>query len=478
MDGSDAVFLSSKDIISQPLPDLLTAPGFHTRSDSRHRTWYNGKLGHWEGFESDVKRVAEAAITKSDYLDVIPRDYATNPGYLCHEQCFCGDELSLSGRFTQNALTPAISVARLHGVQTRFGDFKTSRESQVSGQSSVPDYVAIVCREEKKKTTAGLRDHDMRIVGEAKTPWMHNLMDFYKKYWRKDESGFRRALGQIALYMQECKMMHGFLTTYQYTVFLMQRYNPKSKEATLYFSRPISKDEIPSGDHNNGKDSPVSVRQCLFYLMWITRGDDPTKFICNNPTQPSAWVDSANAHDPPSPATPHNQTRTPGTTAHRQQSLGPDPRMAGLPASSGPILTMQKDGDVYRGELQLTKDRIHDVDSFDPYIMLGSQKVPVIINEAPRHEFRSGWRQPTRDPSLSPSRGPKAALDAQKRRERQLESPRGGQLMSGGGTYQHKGQEQPKKTGDQYGSDPTQGDTRKQPPACSTKKSSLFSSKR
>jgi hypothetical protein len=104
---------------------------------------------------------------------------------LIFEQFICGDETSSSAGFVQHALHPACGVGQSLGFHTRFGDWKaTTQEEGSSGK--IPDYALI----------GG--DTKARAVGEAKTPWAHNLASaFNQLQTRGEDASFRRFLGMI-----------------------------------------------------------------------------------------------------------------------------------------------------------------------------------------------------------------------------------------------------------------------------------------
>ncbi|KAK2732335.1 hypothetical protein FQN55_004254 [Onygenales sp. PD_40] len=141
-------------------------------------------------------------------------------GYAFDEVYICGDELSVSGRFTERTLNPVIHALK-ETVPVRFGDFKASRKLS-SGK--IPDFVM---------------------------------------------------LGQIIQYMLKLKLKYGFLTTYEQTIFLAQERRAKDKKWVIYYSNPIlhttsTATNIPK--IGNLKDT-ISVRDCMAAVTWLAYED-------------------------------------------------------------------------------------------------------------------------------------------------------------------------------------------------------------
>ncbi|KAL4968317.1 uncharacterized protein BDV14DRAFT_197102 [Aspergillus stella-maris] len=238
------------------------------------------------------------------------------------EQFLCGDEPSVCGRYAQNALSPAAAVALASGLSGRFGDFKTCSEGSNTPNShrdrhhQIPDFVATRSKSNEKLHLRSDTKPKMLLAGEAKTWWVHDLLLWFKR-WKKslqdldaNKARFlRRALGQIAQYMHTYQVKYGFLTTYEYTIFIRQD-NYQDAEgmwrACLSISRPIHRSETPFG---SSEGSPrLSIRQCIYYLLWLTREGAEYKYA--NPHPLEKWVaftntttDQANA-----PYTPTRDT--------------------------------------------------------------------------------------------------------------------------------------------------------------------------
>lgn len=160
--------LTGKEVIQQPLPDLrYHDEKFRTSSKSTHKLWFLATLSEWN-IEQKARHYSKSIDWQDDIL-----------GYeLGEEQIECGDEHSVVGRFNQNLCHN--STPSLHKyVQTdvRFGDFKCA----VSDASfkKVPDVVLVT------------KEHQLRLVGEAKTPWMHDIKQAQEK-----NATFRNYIGK------------------------------------------------------------------------------------------------------------------------------------------------------------------------------------------------------------------------------------------------------------------------------------------
>jgi hypothetical protein len=81
---------------------------------------------------------------------------------MCLEQVAVGDEISVVGRFQQHVGQVMSAVYQSLGMDIRMGDCKISILPQ---DTKVPDIVLVG------------PDASVRAVGEAKTPWMHSILD-------------------------------------------------------------------------------------------------------------------------------------------------------------------------------------------------------------------------------------------------------------------------------------------------------------
>lgn len=184
-----AVAERTHDILAQKLPNILQHESNKTASSALHELRFKGELGHWQSFEREVLDFYNKTKIPNPVLSYRPHPFSEV--HLVNERIFCGDELSVSGRFTQNALHPVATIACLMNLGMRVGDFKVCREAHRAREKTqafknpdepvaepskrkgakIPDYVAV-----------NKEDHTLRFLGEAKTPWNHDLADFIEYY--------------------------------------------------------------------------------------------------------------------------------------------------------------------------------------------------------------------------------------------------------------------------------------------------------
>lgn len=230
--------------------------------------------------------------------------------------------------------------------------------------------------------------------------------------------------------MHQYKMKYGFLTTYKHTIFLMQDCPKGSNEPVLYHSRPIAQNEIPRDADNGTNDVRVSVRQCLFYLLWITRKEDPSTYTYNNPVNVNKWVSGQKVSNPTGPVTPYNQSRTPMTSNQVQGPPAGPPDIAQLSLSANSPVRLQKYGETYRGEIQLSGAQIRNVDTYDPHILIDGQKIPVVIERDSSFGNLGGPPPSSGKRPSSPSKRPAMPSYAKRQREPRRQSPESGQSAS------------------------------------------------
>lgn len=203
--------LTARDIVYDSIPELHRNKR-GTISSSFHDKWYDGHLSNWDLFEREAYKLSsqiellprKALSVKPEYLED-PEDKPQN--HVWNEQFLCGDELSISGRFVQQVLHPVTAVARELKMQRRFGDFKVCSAKPNSGEpksrsksgGEVPDFVAVAPVADAPETSGDIPIeyyHELRLVGEAKTPWMHDLTKFYLPHKDKRPAQvLRHALG-------------------------------------------------------------------------------------------------------------------------------------------------------------------------------------------------------------------------------------------------------------------------------------------
>ena len=110
---------------------------------------------------------------------------------------YCGDELSISGRFSQNVLHPVTEVCQVLGYEVRFGDSRIvrsfERKRAVELAKKAVGFKGKLT-ELNPDIVACDKDHNTRFVGELKTSWTVKLDDLMK-IDRKER--FRACLGRF-----------------------------------------------------------------------------------------------------------------------------------------------------------------------------------------------------------------------------------------------------------------------------------------
>jgi hypothetical protein len=229
--------LNPKHFIQSPLPPLREGSN-RTRSSALKPLEFLGRLTPWPDFETAVWNTYISETWRTPTLTHRPKS-----GYerfnLVHEHILVGDEHGVQERMKQNVGQVMNSIFAAQGMNIAFSDFKCAS----TNYRRIQDMAVI--------DVSG----QPLLVGEIKSPWIdaHNMNDF------RGESAYKHVFGQIADYMYDQQLMYGFLSTYEYTIFLKQvRVN---NQWQLQFSDPIPFDAVSSPQNGT-----VSVRQCFFHI--------------------------------------------------------------------------------------------------------------------------------------------------------------------------------------------------------------------
>ncbi|RJE25203.1 hypothetical protein PHISCL_02477 [Aspergillus sclerotialis] len=275
----EIVPLTACGIVREPLPKLNYKQAFYTTTLAWHDVYFTGQINEWRSFE---KVLAFRGSVDWDCHKAILGCRFTKPhaSNTCFEHYRCGEETSSSGRFVNHALQVNSPVANELGYKTTFGDWKaTASKAKLKEQEAdssdddddddsekhkvVPDYALL----ERQKCQP-------HAVGEAKTPWMHDLDLLWEKYRTgQNQNLLRRRLGQIAYYMHAFKLKYGFLTTYEQTFFLKWEQHP-GKDFVLYCSDPIMHDSAST-------TNTVFLRESLLYLQKLADGPENDWHVTN-----------------------------------------------------------------------------------------------------------------------------------------------------------------------------------------------------
>ncbi|KAI1922249.1 hypothetical protein LOZ12_000584 [Ophidiomyces ophidiicola] len=367
-------YRSGYEIICAQLPNILTRKHFQTTSTAWHGSYYLGKMAKWN-IEPDVTATITPAHMKPGLLSIHSDIVLQEAGCVDHEHYLCGDEQSVCGRYGQNALAPVSAVAFHNGLKYRFGDYKVSSESTYPGNGTyIPDFVAVSCPAANLGELLKLKKdtpHNMVIVGEAKTPWKHDLMTAWSKFSESgDDENIRHAFGQIVTYMQRFKMRYGFLTTYNYTIFLRQEL--RGGEPVLYFTRPIeATSSLESGS--------ISIRQCFYYLL--SKCQSPGDYQITSPVSPLHWIGDLAAYqlsktqNHQEPITPLSRRTAPPATIYQNTPDG----WTGMSGMSP--LKLFRDGLRFRATILFDINHIEGSDPNHKSVKINGKAIRVVIED-------------------------------------------------------------------------------------------------
>ncbi|KAJ5794954.1 hypothetical protein N7457_001553 [Penicillium paradoxum] len=226
-------------VILRTVPPLTTING--TRYVSNSSEVISLRFFHeWQSFKQDVLEVSDSLDLSHPvpYTDDISESYVV------------GSELGLTGRFSKNVCDPVSKVFATTGLShLKFGDYQSS--AGPTDTSQVPDITMF-------NTTGPPRP---AVVGELKSFWTVELEDYSIRGGYPRLIGIQHHIAQLVKYMRSSKLKFGFLSTYEWTVFI-RRTAPYHFDMSL----PIARDT-----------SNPSLRQCFLALGVMASKD--WKFI-------------------------------------------------------------------------------------------------------------------------------------------------------------------------------------------------------
>ncbi|KKZ67666.1 hypothetical protein EMCG_06726 [[Emmonsia] crescens] len=286
-------YLNARALAEEHLPNLKFKTGNCTTTVALHNIYFTGKIQSWKSFKNEVISFISQVELKETVLSyqTIPREKDINfIEYFC-----CGDESSVSARFISQVLHAVLAISEKAGFTSVFGDYRAAADARTkkktpqggdngskgkdraggnNGNSErqkrfIPDYVLM-----------SDEGRELRLVGEAKTPWKHPLEQWCRSFEKQEaeeekeeeeeedqkggDNSFRHALGQIAQYMQGFKLKYAFLTTYHQTIFLKQE--GTKDDAVLFYSQVI---------HHS--DTEPSLRECILYMQSLVEQSKDSK---------------------------------------------------------------------------------------------------------------------------------------------------------------------------------------------------------
>ncbi|KAJ5972898.1 uncharacterized protein N7479_002816 [Penicillium vulpinum] len=259
--------IRAKQIVESPLPSLQIRP-YHTVSSALQRMSFVGTLIPWSNFLRSVESVHK----NQNWARPRTSPYTNGPHTTEPDRVHIGDEHGLQGRFQQAIGQAFGAVLEAKSINLYFADFKSSG----SNYENIPDVV-------------GLQDvggsTNIKLVGELKTPWVFNH-DLHTAIRRLRD--LRQKIAQPVRDMQSLGCEYGFISTYNYTIFLRQFQSP-SGDWEVWYSPPISSSSyytptVPNPQSTHLALPQVSMKQCMFYVCTLASAANPV----NNQTVP--WV--------------------------------------------------------------------------------------------------------------------------------------------------------------------------------------------
>jgi hypothetical protein len=151
---------NAKQLFESKAPDLTLAQR-KTIADTTHPTRIVAPLRSWQTFEMEVRTATTNANFRDVTLDHQPAGSLRK--YHCSKELYaCSDEGDIQGRFNNNISKVVTAVFKSEGIMCQF----SSGRSTTTHYGGVPDIVLT-----RVNGTQAL------LVGEFKTPWVHNLDD-------------------------------------------------------------------------------------------------------------------------------------------------------------------------------------------------------------------------------------------------------------------------------------------------------------
>jgi hypothetical protein len=207
-----AYYLAANELLYNDMPLLLVGEkGVQTTENAPTITrWYGGRLAKWDTFDTDIldfkrqeRTTTELERCKEIPISMDPAVETHNRDAMTVESTQCGGELSISGRFFQNALKPVI-----HSVHTLSSDEHTPRtDPHWLPKKLTFGYSWITDRDERKSklqpdVVMKLHVEDqakVRLVGELKFHVTVDLEQMRDMAVNGNEADLNRILGRYRI---------------------------------------------------------------------------------------------------------------------------------------------------------------------------------------------------------------------------------------------------------------------------------------
>ncbi|PQE22907.1 Glycoside hydrolase catalytic core protein [Rutstroemia sp. NJR-2017a BBW] len=189
--------MTAKDLLGERLPDPLTSSK-STKSRTVHaHLIFVGPLSHWDTFDADVLKEYRDAFSSQPggVLDWVPADNEPEHNICRNEAIIVGDEHSLQGRFSDQALKQVTCVLVDQSRDMRYGDAMTAGCQAQDNHLRLPDFAASKITNERGKP----KKIELRVLGECKVFWTHDLRNWVDPMGQPERrrSEFRKVLGMM-----------------------------------------------------------------------------------------------------------------------------------------------------------------------------------------------------------------------------------------------------------------------------------------
>ncbi|GES66281.1 hypothetical protein BO70DRAFT_396321 [Aspergillus terreus] len=220
------------------LPDLRVNDDHTTYPGVRSlHTLRPDQIVPWNNFAADVRAITSSAIGHPPGAATLP---IPDP-----ETYLVGNELGLQGRFTETALGPVGNAIQTANPRATFGDIHC-----VPHEAALQDIPDVVCINIRRG------NHMVGAVVELKTYRTMNLQE-------QDTLRVRRALGQLAHYIDEHQCRYGVISNYNQTIVA------KRVGRYTFALSPI----IPHGAISTANPVTISAKEALLFVAMQVRSN-------------------------------------------------------------------------------------------------------------------------------------------------------------------------------------------------------------
>ncbi|KAK6517843.1 hypothetical protein TWF506_005019 [Arthrobotrys conoides] len=288
------------ELLSHPLPKILFTSGTSNPNNPNPHRLHNKFLSPWEGFKNNVT----TTLNNADLSDSQLTTTADPPD---GELIMVGNKHSLIGRFQENVgvvLGKAFNASKDEKLKyLRFGDSQVVR-----GPGGEADVLIIAC-------PPGLRPDGItcRVVSVFRMYWtqpyikdarISEALDPVDPQSRLLLECLEGPIGQLARHMVYRQLRYGFMSTYEYTIFVK-----RTGHTRFEITDPIKFDS-----------TKPSIRECFYYMGTLGAGDDYS-FPDPKPAETFAILKSGNLNADNKPSTSFRNPHKPGWEAPEDDGI-------------------------------------------------------------------------------------------------------------------------------------------------------------